>query len=400
MIIRRESPSLKISFNADRRMKKLDVIRNIYKPNSAELNRCLALCRGLKEQGAEIHLHFFRPDPERNRDAGEDGFEYHFHWGKCLWKNKFGAYFYAYYAFIKYMLTLKEGDKVFFSGPSVYLPLFMFVNKLKRKRIRVYHETTEHPSVVKMSKVGILNKMYLAKCRSVDGLFVISTSLKTFFEAQGISGKKIHILNMVVDSNRFAYVEKRNVSEKYIAYCGTVDNNKDGVDDLIKAFHLVSNMHPDIKLYIIGGFLRREEQKSNLALIARLGLENRIVLTGMVAAADMPQLLSNAFCLALDRPDNLQAQYGFPTKLGEYLLTANPVVVTSVGDLGLFLKDKVSAYFARPSDYLDFADKLEYVITHPNEAREVGRRGKAVALSQFDYKVVAKKMDRLIFGEA
>ena len=61
---------------------------------------------------------------------------------------------------------------------------------------------------------------------------------------------------------------------------------------------------------------------------------------------EVPQLLMDSEVLALDRPNSIQAQCGFPTKLGEYLLTGNPVVVTKVGDIPLFLEDGVSALLA------------------------------------------------------
>lgn len=70
----------------------------------------------------------------------------------------------------------------------------------------------------------------------------------------------------------------------------------------------------------------------------------------------MPQMLKNAEALVLDRPNSLQAQYGFPTKLGEYLLTGNPVVVTKVGDIPLYLKDGVSALLSEDRNPKEFAE--------------------------------------------
>ena len=48
--------------------------------------------------------------------------------------------------------------------------------------------------------------------------------------------------------------------------------------------------------------------------------------------------------LVLARPDNIQAKGGFPTKLGEYLATGNPVVVTKVGEIPNYLIDGVNAF--------------------------------------------------------
>lgn len=99
----------------------------------------------------------------------------------------------------------------------------------------------------------------------------------------------------------------------------------------------------------------------------------------------MPQILKNAAVLALDRPDSLQAQCGFPTKLGEYLLTENPVVVTKVGDIPLFLKDGETALIAEERDPQDFSSKLIWALQNPEEASKIGKAGALVAMREFNY---------------
>ena len=94
---------------------------------------------------------------------------------------------------------------------------------------------------------------------------------------------------------------------------------------------------------------------------------------------------------ALARPDSLQSKCGFPTKLGEYLLTENPVVVTNVGDISLFLKDQESAFISSPN-YDEFANKLRFVLQNPELAQLVGRKGCRVALEHFNAKTEIEKM--------
>ena len=123
-----------------------------------------------------------------------------------------------------------------------------------------------------------------------------------------------------------------------------------------------------------------------------LGVEESVVFTGMMAAERIPQILKNATILALDRPDNIQAKYGFPTKLGEYLLTGNPTVLTRVGDLPLFLKDGESALFAQPDNPEDFAAKMNWCLEHPAEAQDIGTKGREVAQQYFSYATETQKM--------
>ncbi|RGS58661.1 glycosyltransferase [Bacteroides xylanisolvens] len=222
-------------------------------------------------------------------------------------------------------------------------------------------------------------------------MFVISTALKDYFVSCGLLKEKIKIVNMTVDSNRFAGLTKQP-SEKYIAYCGTASNNKDGVDELIKSFAIVNKTHPEVRLYIIGKTPDKDDASGNLKLIENLGVKDSVVFTGIVSAAEIPQILKNATALALDRPDSLQAQCGFPTKLGEYLLTENPVIVTKVGDIPLFLKDGETALLVEERNPKEFSSKIIWALEHPEEATEIGKAGAQVAMREFNYLNETKKI--------
>lgn len=292
----------------------------------------------------------------------------------------------------RFLTRLKPGDVVFCYGVSKYVSRLV-----GKKEIRVFHENTESPEVLTLPNAR-LQADYLESCLKMDGLFVISTALKEYYINKGVDKNKIHIINMTVDYNRFNGLKKNMSVEKYIAYCGTASNNKDGVDELIKAFSIVAKKHIDVKLYIIGQTPSVDDKAGNLKLIDDLGIKEKVVFTGMVNADKMPQLLKDASVLALDRPNNLQAQNGFPTKLGEYLLSENPVVVTKVGDIPLFLKDGESALLAEPGNVVEFASKICWALEKPAEAAVVGSRGKEVALKEFNYLTETRKIINAIYN--
>ena len=202
---------------------------------------------------------------------------------------------------------------------------------------------------------------------------------------------------MTVDPTRFYGLEKEQVPD-YIAYCGTASNNKDGVDELIKAFAIVHKTHPTIKLYIIGASPSKADVAGNQKLIKDLGILDFVILTGKIPAHQMPQMLKNAKVLALDRPKNIQADFGFPTKLGEYLLTGNPVVVTKVGTIPDFLEDGVSALMAEERNPDGFAAKICWALEHPEEAAIIGREGAKIAMRFFNAQIEGNKMFDLMFG--
>lgn len=350
----------------------------------------MGLIKAFSKMGVKCDVVYLMPDNKFSKAPRLDNITYHYYWRLLPVASKLR--FILYQFIYKYLLNLRirKNDIVYLYGCDDVLTMLS-----KRNDIRIYYERTEHTN---FSRVKFLNyNSFFHACKKIDGLFLISKALATHFISKGISNDKIHIVNMTVDQSRFEGLIKENTPDRYIAYCGTASNNKDGVDELIKAFAIVQKKIPNIKLYIIGNTPDKADVSGNLRLISELKLNNSIVFTGVVEACKIPQILKNAEVLALDRPDSIQAQCGFPTKLGEYLLTENPVVITSVGDIPLFLKDGISARIANERDSQDFADKILWCLNNPQQASEIGKNGAKVAKEYFDSYKEAQKIYSVIF---
>ncbi len=359
-----------------------------YSPNTAPTNRAMAMIKALSEMGIATRVVFFAPDKEHNRvNEAYPHITFQYLWGKdyidVRGLRRISLWLYQR----RFLRMLQEGDKVFvYSFPDLVVTLS------KRNDIQVYAERDEHDEASYICYIkNVSIPVFLEACRKISGMIVISQGLKQYYIEKGCVPERIQVVNMIVDSTRFSNLEKQH-SEPYIAYCGTASNTKDGVDRLIKAFALVVKRHPEYKLYIVGNTPSDKQRFENLNLTKELGIESNVVFTGVVPASQMPQLLKNAAILALNRPDNLQAQYGFPTKLGEYLLTGNPVVITKVGDIPLFLQDGESALTAAPDKVEEFALKLSWAIENPDKAKIIGEHGKAVAQNCFNYLMETKKL--------
>ncbi len=373
-------------------MGKFYIIRDCYFPNTAPTNRMMGFIKGFSELGIKTDVVFFMPDFSLSKAPQIDGVTYHYYWKYLPTKNRILRFFYYQFIYV-YILyfKIKRGDKVLVLGCDDVVTLLS-----KKKGIDVYYERTEHTNY---SRTRFLNyRRFFRACANIKGLFMISEPLKKLFVEHGADENKTYIINMIVDSSRFTGLVKQ-ATERYIAYCGTASNNKDGVDELIKSFALVHKKHSDIKLYIIGKTPDKEDSAGNLRLVEDLGIKDYVVFTGIVQASEMPQLLKNAEIVALDRPDSLQAQHGFPTKLGEYLLTENPVVVTKVGDIPLFIKDGETGLLAEERNPKEFSEKLIWAIEHPKEAAEIGKCGAVLAMREFNYLNETKKMASIIFKD-
>lgn len=377
----------------------LYILIDMFQPNNAVSNRLLGYIKAIDEIeiAVDVTVVFFLPDEKRSKI--KDTFHHikiEYLWDNHKSTNLFVKAFFFFINKWKFSKRLKEGDIIYTYGCNCLTNI-----GTSHSKVKCFAERTEHPKVssgYNSRLVALSKKIYKKTLMGLDGLFVISTPLKDYFISEGISESKIHIINMTVDPKRFISLKKQQVDIKYVAYCGTASNNKDGVDDLIRAFAIIAHQYDDIKLMIIGKTPSKVDESGNLSLIERLGIKDKVIFTGIVESERIPQLLKNAEVLALARPDSLQAQCGFPTKLGEYLLTGNPVVVTKVGDIPKFLVHEENALLANQRDPKDFAEKIKWVLDNPVLAKKIGENGAKLALREFNNVYETNKMINIILN--
>lgn len=376
--------------------RKLYILSDTFQPNTAPVNRFLAFAKGYGELGFNVNVVLVCPNKEKSKVEEEyENVSFIYLWEGIKTNNKYLKFLITRLFLISFIFKLKKNDIVVTYGMTHFIWIF----RLKRN-IKLYHERTEFPEVVgrSYSIIGeIKHNLYLRTCKKLDGLFVISPSLNEYFtNIVGVNKEKVHTINMIVDLSRFDNLDIQSKSNS-IAYCGTVSEKKDGISYLLKSFAIVTQKYHDIKLDVIGGFENKETEENVIKLINALNIKDKVNLFGPVSAAEMPLLLSRAKILALSRPDNKQAQYGFPTKLGEYLMTGNPVVITKVGDFEKYLTDKVDVVFSKAEDIDDFSKQLLWTLDNYKQAIDIGMKGKRIAMNSFNYKTESQKVIKIIF---
>lgn len=239
------------------------------------------------------------------------------------------------------------------------------------------------------------NSVFKDAVESIDLFGVMTKTLLQYYRSLAKPEAKFLHLPMTVDLSRFENVgDTAEYSKPYIAFTGTFNNAKDGVDVLIKAFAKIADKYPALNLYLAGFW--HYDVPGQEALIKQFGLGSRVHYLGTLNRDQIPTFVCNASVLALSRPDSHQAQGGFPTKLGEYLATGNPVCVTKVGEIPDYLEDNVSAFMAEPGDVDSFADALDRALSDRENAERVGLNGRKVAEENFDAKLQSERLVRFL----
>jgi len=363
-----------------------------YSPDTAAMNRLRGYWNVMESRGIDVCVTFLHQNDIKTRVTGDYKYIKFNYFDGCSRHNKLIGLLAFRLHLLQYYFSLRQGDVVYTYGINKVTRFL-----LSKKDIRVVAEITEHPSFLGGGKTTSINQIdKYETAQRLDTLVVISDALKKDFSANGVESERIRVVNMTVDPSRFVGLNKHKSVNRYVTYCGSAFNEQDGIDELIKAFFIVSKQIEDVRLRIIGQIPSPDDASGNLKMIEEFGIGDRIEFMGQVDYKMIPQLLMDAAVLALDRPDSLQAQYGFPTKLGEYLLTGNPVVVTKVGDIPMFLKDGESALLANERDSEDFASKLIWALNHPDEAAAIGEKGKGAALKYFNAEIETDKLIKVL----
>ena len=294
----------------------------------------------------------------------------------------------------KDLITEKKSDQtnviIFYSFSSSRALALFLITRLKG--ILFLIEESEHPLVyakeMSLPERYFFNKFYY---RLFDGMLLMTKRLIRYFvEEKGMKIPYLHV-PMTVDLNRFN-IEKKKEKLKYIAYCGVLNNKKDGVDILIEAFALLAKDFPDIDLLLIGDAASLNEHELYIKKVKQNQIVERVIFTGHKSKDAIPELLLNAAILVLARPESIQSEGGFPTKLGEYLATGNPVVVTKVGEIPDYLADGVNAFIAEPGSIDSLYNKMKTILLDYTAAQIIGANGRKVADDNFNYKIQTKNI--------
>jgi len=282
-------------------------------------------------------------------------------------------------------LTFRRGSLIVYQyglTPRLVYTL-AFARQFKGKRLFLIREIAEYPKFVQHGgKIGVLRRFYLKllfeECEIVS---VINYALRNF--AMLYTTKPVVVVNMIVDPDRFSNLSRKN--KNIVAYAGSLNDTKDGITNMLRAFSIFLNKqskHFILKIY--GKASRSVDMERFQRMAEDHGIRDYVHFEGQIDRDSLPSLLASSRLLLLCRPKNKQAEGGFPTKLGEYLATGVPVVVTDVGEIGCFIKDTINGFIAESDDPEVFADKMIQALSF---SREIGLNGKKLIDSEFNPRI-------------
>ena len=163
-----------------------------------------------------------------------------------------------------------------------------------------------------------------------------------------------------------------------------------GHEDLIRAALIVLEEFPSAKFLMVGngwGDAGQEVMQSMQLLVAELGLQESVLFTGH--RTDIPQIY---------RDLDVAVQPSLNENLGgtiEALLMECPTVVTRAGGLVDTVIDGKTGIQVNIADPSDLAKGILHLLRNPDEAKILGKAGRALMLERFTLSVTVKELNNL-----
>jgi glycosyltransferase involved in cell wall biosynthesis len=222
---------------------------------------------------------------------------------------------------------------------------------------------------------------------------VITASSATFNESNKIVGntEKVYLIPNGVDIKRFnpsldgSYLRRKWGISDHVKLVFTLRAHepKYGIEYLLRAASLLKRN--DV-IFVIGGDGSLRAYHEQLAV--DLGISERTIFVGKISQKEVPYYYAMSDIVVVP---SLQEAFGLV--VSEALACGKPVIGTKVGGIPDQIIDGYNGFLVKPKDPKEIAEKILWLLEHPEEAKQMGINGRKIVEEKFNSE---KRIDRLI----
>jgi glycosyltransferase involved in cell wall biosynthesis len=211
--------------------------------------------------------------------------------------------------------------------------------------------------------------------RNVD-LFIAPTEFvaQKFCEWGGDPGR-VKVLNYFIKTEEFTPEFKPG---DYFLFFGRLSEEK-GILTLVKAVKILAEQGLAIKLKIVGAGPEEEKAKR---MINGLNLSGQIELTGPKYGEELKNIVKNSRAVIV--PSEWYEVSGIV--IMEAGCLGKPVIVSRIGGIPENIMENLTGLLYSPGKAEELADKMTYLLNHPEMAESLGRAGWEFANKRFNVK--------------
>lgn len=267
----------------------------------------------------------------------------------------------------------------------------------KRRGWRIYQELCEYPYAT-----GQVDSLVETKCekymttifRQYTGAVCISQPLLDLARKYHPQGEYIKVPILIDEENLdFSTINPKKLDAPYIFHSGALYQQKDGIVDVLNAFADALPQLPQGTKYFFTGKMESSRDCEKISkTINERRLNDSVVFLGYLKMQELMEYTKGASLFIVYKNENIQNKYCFATKLGEYLLSGNPVIITDVGEALCYLENGKNAYVVEHSNRKQLADTIVKALVNTEVSRAIGQAGQSTAKENFCCEVQGKAL--------
>ncbi len=292
---------------------------------------------------------------------------------------------------ISYKKIKDDMNSILFIHYSIYYDFSKWIDRLKLRKIMIYHNITPYYFFKKNSLLYNLCKKgveYLPKLSDkVEGAIGDSRLNSQELEKSGF--KNIETIPFLIDIDRilnskWSYKKFDNLVDEFnIIFIGRIARNK-AQKDLIEIVNIYSKININFKLYIIGGVTDLDYEKELKELISKYNLEDNVILTGKVSNKELYSYYraSNIFLC-------MSEHEGFGIPLIEAMLFNIPVIAYNSSNIKNTMNG--GGILVNKKSFREIAGVIELIRTNHAFKREIIKTQKR-AIEIYQHQNIVKEL--------
>ncbi len=168
------------------------------------------------------------------------------------------------------------------------------------------------------------------------------------------------------------------IENKSVVYMGRLSYEK-SIDKVIKAFVLMLDKKPNLKLMLIGDGPEKQKLKN---LVKELSIKDNVIFTGFLYKNELVRALrANDVFLSACKNENM------PLSVAQTMAVGLPLIAVKENGLSELINEKINGLFCKTDDPEDMAKKTLKLLSSPALLKKFGAGSRKMAMKYSDEKI-------------
>lgn len=233
----------------------------------------------------------------------------------------------------------------------------------------------------------ILEKFELFAASRFDGIVTVTPTINRRFPVnKTVMVQNFPILNHYLEINTETYLSRPNV----VIFMGVIQDIR-GITEVVEAMKNVGEVYTDAEFRLVGKIVP-DSYRQVLAVMEGWKYVRSI---GWLSQQEVNTHLEQARIGVVTYhpyPNHIEAQ---PNKLFEYMAAGLPVIASDFPLWRNVVERFKCGLLVNPESSTEVEEAVSYLLSHPEEAAEMGRRGRQAVIDHFNWDSEAENLKKL-----